>query len=102
MNTSTFLSHYQQTIESLYDTLEEIEGLDVDEDGNDLHITTQECTILITPHTPTQQLWLSSTASGAHHFTWEGTFWVNTRHHKQTLNQCLTQELGPLLEGISL
>ena len=102
MNTPTFLSHYRKTIESLYDLLENADNLDVDEDGSDLRIITPKQTILITPHTPTQQLWLSSTTSGAHHFTWDNQQWVNTRHRAQTLTQCLTQELDGLLDGVAL
>lgn len=81
-------------LENIAIKLEDIEGLDVDFDGKILIIETASGQqYLLNFHEPTNQLWLSSPITGAHHFEWIDELWRSTRS-PQTLVHILTSELN--------
>ena len=54
-------------------------------------------TFIVSIHTPTSQIWLSSPVSGAHHFeskSPESIEWISTRDENINLKQLIIKELG--------
>ncbi|WP_084756166.1 iron donor protein CyaY [Candidatus Paracaedibacter symbiosus] len=80
MSFDSFDSIAQQTLHHLADHLEAQTDLDIELTGLQLTICDdRRQTFLLNFHGPTNQMWLSSPATGAHHFQWNGTAWVSTR-----------------------
>ncbi len=57
---------------------------------------------LVNYHEPTNQLWLSSPVTGAHHFSYTDNSWQSTRNHLNLLSVLLEDlhQLCPQLEII--
>lgn len=95
----------QKTIEFLIDTLEvhDAELFDLDCDDLKLQLSFENRgTLLINYHQTTEQIWVSSPLSGAHHFALRDQTWICTRSG-QGLMDLLSQELKSLTgESISL
>ena len=80
-------------VESKFDTYE------VDYEDENLRIESLEGkgTFIVSIHTPTSQIWLSSPLSGAHHFesrSPESMEWISTRDVNINLKQLIMKELG--------
>lgn len=103
---SQFLHEAERTLAHLFDELEAAEGaFDIDtEEGDTITITLDEGGVyIISKHTASQQLWLSSPHSGASHYEYQPSEesehpadnWQNTRatDNAQTLKQALFDEL---------
>ena len=80
-------------VESKFDTYE------VDYEDENLKIESLEGkgTFIVSIHTPTSQIWLSSPVSGAHHFqssSPESIEWISTRDANINLKQIIIKELG--------
>ncbi len=69
--------------------------LEVDETSEGLSILANSGQYLLNYHSVTDQLWLSSPVSGAHHFHCKGNDWLCTRTNK-SLTVLLQQELNSL------
>ena len=79
-------------VESKFDTYE------VDYEDENLKIESLEGkgTFIVSIHTPTSQIWLSSPISGAHHFeskSPESIEWISTRDTNINLKQLIIKEL---------
>lgn len=90
------------TLSHIADQFESQTDLDVDLQGLQLTICGEmHQTFLLNFHSPTQQMWLSSPVTGAHHFHWDG-MWVCTRT-AVALNEILSADIRQLFrETISL
>ena len=83
----------QQTLQFLGDQLESQTDLDIDYMDNQLSIGKKGYqSFLLNFHAPTQQLWLSSPRTGAHHFTLQENKWVSIRT-SSSLNTLLQEDL---------
>ncbi len=81
-------------LETISISLENVDELEVDFDGKILSIETATGQqYLLNFHGPTNQLWLSSPITGAHHFEWIDEMWRSTRSPEVLLN-ILTSELN--------
>ena len=89
------------------DTLDEIfnlvesnfDNFEVDYEDENLRIDSLEGggTFIVSIHSPTSQIWLSSPISGAHHFESNSTDsveWISTRDTNINLKQLIIKELG--------
>ena len=74
---------------------------DVDFEGENLIIEINNSTFVLSIHNPTQQIWMSSPISGAHHFECkeEGREfkWISTRDNSINLLDKIDLELSSLL-----
>ena len=74
---------------------------DVDFEGENLIIEINNSTFVLSIHNPTQQIWMSSPISGAHHFECkeEGKEfkWISTRDNSINLLDKIDLELSSLL-----
>jgi len=81
-------------LEVISTKLEGVDELEVDFDGKILSIETATGQqYLLNFHGPTNQLWLSSPITGAHHFEWIDDTWRSTRS-PETLLHILRNELN--------
>ena len=73
----------------------------VDFEGENLIIEINDSTFVLSIHNPSQQIWMSSPISGAHHFECkeEGSEskWISTRDDSINLLEKLDMELSSLL-----
>jgi iron donor protein CyaY len=93
MTTTSLQTIALTTMESLADKLEANKDLDVDYNGKMLSIELNSGQVyLINFHEPTNQLWLASPVSGAHHFSLKENQWQSTRDGTG-LNALLAAEL---------
>ena len=98
MDEATFEAHAAATLEGLMDAIDQALGdhLDVDLEGGVLTIELDGGgQYVINKHAPNRQIWMSSPASGASHFGYdgEGRRWVATRGGA-VLSEMLAQELA--------
>ena len=74
---------------------------DVDFEGENLLIEINNSTFVLSIHNPTQQIWMSSPVSGAHHFEYkeeESNYkWISTRDNSIDLFGKLDMELSSFL-----
>ena len=92
-------SHAKATLQHLADQLESQTDLDVELEGSQLTIyNNKRQTFLLNFHTPTNQLWLSSPVTGAHHFCWKD-MWVSTRT-EVSLVEILSTDIHQLFKDI--
>ncbi len=95
----------QQTLETLTDILQtyDQELFDLDCDDLKLQLSFEsKGTLLINYHQTTEQLWVSSPVSGAHHFALQDKTWICTRSGRSFID-FLNQELHLLTgENINL
>jgi frataxin len=91
-----FLELAEKTLKNLQDQLDSLlDEEDVDHNGGSLSIQKENGkTHLLSIHTPTEQLWLSSPISGASHYTYDPTLpgWRSTRPPYHSLKDLLNEE----------
>ncbi len=97
MDESAFQTTADETIEALFEAIEQAVGdrLDVDLEGGILTLTLEDDRqYVINKHAPNRQIWLSSPLSGAAHFNYDAARnqWANTRT-EGTLSGTLADEL---------
>ena len=77
------------------------QDFDVDFEGENLIIEINDSTFVLSIHNPTQQIWMSSPVSGAHHFEYKeqgSEFkWISTRDSSINLLEKLDMELSSLI-----
>jgi len=92
----------KKTLEDIFNVTEKkSQDFDIDFEGENLIIEIDSSTFVLSIHNPTQQIWLSSPLSGAHHFEYkeEGTGfkWVSTRDNSINLLEKIDMELSSFL-----
>ena len=92
----------KKTLEDIFNVAEKkSQDFDIDFEGENLIIEIDSSTFVLSIHNPTQQIWLSSPLSGAHHFEYkeEGTGfkWVSTRDNSINLLEKIDMELSSFL-----
>ena len=89
-----------QTLDTIFNLVEsKFDNYEVDYEDENLRIDSLEGkgTFILSIHTPTSQVWLSSPLSGAHHFenkSPESVEWISTRDPNINLKQLIIKELG--------
>jgi frataxin len=89
---------FQELNEALEDQCGDVE-LDGDDHYLELSLPSGQI-FLLNFHEPTQQIWLSSPVSGAHHYAFVNEAWRSTRASETLLSRLsteLTQQLGHLV-----
>ena len=88
------------TLQQLADRLESQTDLEIELNGLQLIIyDANQQTFLLNFHSPTNQLWLSSPVTGAHHFCLNGDVWTSTRS-SHLLTEILSQDIHQLFKEI--
>ena len=88
------------TLDEIFNLVEsEFDNFEVDYEDQNLRINSLEGrgTFIVSIHSPTSQIWLSSPISGAHHFESKSTDsveWISTRDTNTNLKQLIIKELG--------
>ena len=89
-----------ETLDDIFNLVEsKFDNYEVDYEDENLKIDSLEGkgTFIVSIHTPTSQIWLSSPISGAHHFesrSPESIEWISTRDANINLKQLIIKELG--------
>ena len=89
-----------ETLDDIFNLVEsKFDNYEVDYEDENLKIESLEGkgTFIVSIHTPTSQIWLSSPISGAHHFESrapESIEWISTRDANINLKQLIIKELG--------
>ena len=89
-----------ETLDDIFNLVEsKFDNYEVDYEDENLRIDSLEGigTFVLSIHTPTSQVWLSSPISGAHHFeskSPESVEWISTRDVNINLKQLIIKELG--------
>ena len=95
-----FKEQAQQTLDNIFNLIEsEYEDFEVDYEDENLRIDSlkNNNVFIISIHSPTSQIWLSSPISGAHHFeklSSNPLIWVSTRDSNIRIFDLLKEELG--------
>lgn len=90
----------KKTLQKFADQFEAETDLDVELVGLELIICdSRRQTFLLNFHNPTNQLWLSSPVSGAHHFCLKEGNWVSTRT-SIPLTEILSADIHQLFKDI--
>ena len=92
----------KKTLDDIFNLTEKkSQDFDVDFEGENLIIEINNSTFVLSIHNPTQQIWMSSPISGAHHFECkeEGREfkWISTRDNSINLLDKIDLELSSLL-----
>ncbi len=92
----------KKTLERIFNLAEtKSQDFEVDFEGENLIIEINNSTFVLSIHNPTQQIWMSSPISGAHHFEYieQGSEckWVSTRDNSINLLEKLDMELSSFL-----
>ena len=92
----------KKTLDDIFNIAEKKSpDFDVDFEGENLIIEINNSTFVLSIHNPTQQIWMSSPVSGAHHFEYikEGSNyqWISTRDKSIDLFDKLDMELSSFL-----
>ncbi len=88
------------TLDDIFNLVEsKFDNYEVDYEDENLRIDSLEGkgTFVVSIHSPTCQIWLSSPISGAHHFeskSHESIEWISTRDSNINLKQLIIKELG--------
>ena len=88
-----------ETLDDIFNLVEsKFDNYEVDYEDENLKIESLEGkgTFIVSIHTPTSQIWLSSPISGAHHFesiSPESSEWISTRDTNINLKQLIIKEL---------
>ena len=88
------------TLDDIFNLVEsKFDNFEVDYEDENLRIDSLEGrgTFIVSIHSPTSQIWLSSPISGAHHFeskSMESVEWTSTRDTNINLIQLIIKELG--------
>lgn len=97
MDESAFETLADDTLADLVETIEESLGDVLDADLQEGILTIEldgGGEYVINKHLAMRQLWVSSPASGATHFIFDGDVWVSTRDAKTILGALLAGELS--------
>ena len=95
-----FKNKASETLDDIFNLVEsKFDNYEVDYEDENLRIDSLEGkgTFVVSIHTPTSQIWLSSPISGAHHFesrSSESVEWISTRDSNINLKQLIIKELG--------
>ena len=95
-----FKKKASETLDDIFNLVEsKFDNYEVDYEDENLRIDSLEGkgTFVVSIHTPTSQIWLSSPISGAHHFessSPESIEWISTRDANINLKQLIIKELG--------
>ena len=95
-----FKKKASETLDDIFNLVElKFNNYEVDYENENLRIDSLEGkgTFIVSIHTPTSQIWLSSPISGAHHFesrSPESIEWISTRDANINLKQLIVKELG--------
>ena len=95
-----FKKFAQETLDKIFNLVESnYEDFEVDYEEENLRIDSlkNNNTYIISIHSPTSQIWLSSPMSGAHHFemkTSNSHDWISTRDNDLKLIDLLKKELS--------
>ena len=95
-----FKKKASETLDDIINLVElKFNNYEVDYENENLRIDSLEGkgTFIVSIHTPTSQIWLSSPVSGAHHFesrSPESIEWISTRDANINLKQLIVEELG--------
>ena len=95
-----FKKKASETLDDIFNLVEsKFDNYEVDYEDENLRIDSLEGkgTFILSIHTPTSQVWLSSPLSGAHHFesrSSESVEWISTRDSNINLKQLIIKELG--------
>ena len=95
-----FKKKASETLDEIFNLVEsKFDNYEVDYEDENLRIDSLEGkgTFIVSIHTPTSQIWLSSPISGAHHFenrSSDSIDWVSTRDANINLKQLIINELG--------
>ena len=95
-----FKKKASDTLDDIFNLVEsKFDNYEVDFEDENLRIDSLEGkgTFVVSIHTPTSQIWLSSPISGAHHFenkSPESIEWTSTRDANINLKQLIIKELG--------
>ena len=95
-----FKKKASETLDEIFNLVEsKFDNYEVDYEDENLRIESLEGkgTFIVSIHTPTSQIWLSSPLSGAHHFesrSPEFIEWISTRDANINLKQLIIKELG--------
>ena len=95
-----FKKKASETLDDIFNLVEsKFDNYEVDYEDENLRIDSLEGkgTFIVSIHTPTSQIWLSSPVSGAHHFesrSPESIEWISTRDENINLKQLIIKELG--------
>ena len=92
----------KKTLDAIFNLAEtKSQDFDVDFEGENLIIEVNNSTFVLSIHNPTQQIWMSSPLSGAHHFEYkeDGSEhkWISTRDNSVNLLEKLDMELSSFL-----
>ena len=88
-----------ETLDDIFNLVEsEFDNFEVDYEDENLRIDSLEGrgTFIVSIHSPTSQIWLSSPISGAHHFestSTDSVEWISTRDTNINLKQLIIKEL---------
>ena len=95
-----FKKKASETLDDIFNLVEsKFDNYEVDYEDENLRIDSLngKGTFILSIHSPTSQIWLSSPFSGAHHFknnSLESVEWVSTRDSNINLKQLIIKELG--------
>ena len=95
-----FKKKASETLDDIFNLVEsKFDNYEVDYEDENLRIDSLEGkgTFVVSIHSPTCQIWLSSPISGAHHFesrSPESIEWISTRDANINLKQLIIRELG--------
>ena len=95
-----FKNKASETLDDIFNLVEsKFDNYEVDYEDENLRIDSLDGkgTFIVSIHTPTSQIWLSSPISGAHHFeskSPESIEWISTRDVNINLKQLIIKELG--------
>ena len=92
----------KKTLDEIFNLAEKkSQDFDVDFEGENLIIEINTSTFVLSIHNPTQQIWMSSPVSGAHHFEYKEagkeSKWISTRDNSINLLDKLDMELSSFL-----
>ena len=94
-----FKKKASETLDDIFNLVEsKFDNYEVDYEDENLRIDSLEGkgTFVVSMHTPTSQIWLSSPISGAHHFesvSPDSIEWISTRDTNINLKQLIIKEL---------
>ena len=92
---SSLVTEAFKTLNTLFEQLEKA-GFDAECDGHSLAFDFEGRPYLLNYHGVTQQLWLASGLTGAHHFRFQDGRWISTRGTEDLIT-LLETELGTSL-----
>jgi|TARA_B100000287_G_scaffold401267_1_gene421173 frataxin len=97
-----FKNQAKQAFEYIFNLIEEkYQDIDVDFEEENLVIEAKKLKYILSIHTPSFQIWMSSPVSGAHHFKFKkedkSSQWISTRDDSIKLFEQLEKEFTTLI-----